>query len=99
MYNLNNKRRLKMKRIEKKIWPGYFDAVKSGKKKYELRLDDFTVKLGDVLVLREWDPKTGQYTGRKTEKEVTYVGKFKIDKLFWPVKEIAKYGIQIISLK
>jgi len=27
--------------IKKKIWPEYFDAVVSGKKKYELRLNDF----------------------------------------------------------
>ncbi len=65
--------------IEKKIWPEYFDAVASGKKKYELRLNDFEINEGDVLVLEEWDPKTKNYTGRKVEKEVTYVGKFKID--------------------
>jgi len=36
------------------------------------------------LILEEWNPKTEEYTGRKVEKKVTYVGKFKIDKLFWP---------------
>lgn len=40
-----------MASIKKKIWPEYFDAVASGKKKYELRLDDFVVKEGDTLVL------------------------------------------------
>jgi len=84
--------------IHKKIWPEYFEAVVSGKKKYELRLDDFEVKAGDVLVLEEWDPHTQAYTGRKTEKPVTYVGKFKIDKLFWSEEDIKKNGLQIISL-
>ena len=85
--------------INKKIWPEYFDAVASGKKKYELRLNDFEVHVGDVLVLEEWNPKTRQYTGRKVEKKVTGVDTFRVDKLFWPEKEIKEKGIQIISLE
>lgn len=46
-----------MKKInKKKVWPEYFENILSGKKKYELRLNDFDVKEGDVLVLEEWDP-------------------------------------------
>lgn len=85
--------------IKKKIWPEYFDAVVSGKKKYELRLNDFEVKEDDTLMLEEWNPETKEYTGRKVEKKVTYVGKFKIDKLFWPEEQIKEKGIQIISLE
>lgn len=85
--------------IIKKVWPEYFQAILDGKKTYELRLDDFQVGEGDILVLREWDPKTKEYTGREVEKEVTYVGKFKIDKLFWPQVEIEKHGLQIISFR
>jgi len=85
--------------IKKKIWPEYFDAVTSGKKKYELRLNDFEVNEGDILELEEWDPKTKKYTGRKVNKKVTFVGKFKIDKLFWPKAEIEEKGIQVISLE
>ena len=29
--------------IKKKIWPEYFELVLSGKKKFELRLNDFEV--------------------------------------------------------
>ena len=61
-------------------------------------MNDFEIKEGDTLALEEWDPKTSQYTGRKIEKEVTRVTKFKIDELFWPKKEIEEKGIQIISL-
>lgn len=86
-----------MATIKKKIWPEYFDAVSSGKKKYELRLNDFEIEEGDTLLLEEWDPKTGEYTGRKIEKRVMYVGRFRIDKLFWPEKEIKEKGIQVIS--
>ena len=88
-----------MTTINKKIWPEYFEAVASGKKKYELRLNDFTVNEGDKLILEEWDPKIKKYTGRKIEKTVTYVGKFKIDKLFWPEEQIKAKGMQIISLE
>lgn len=85
--------------IKKKIWPEYFEAVVSGKKKYELRLNDFEVHEGDTLVLEEWDPKTKEYTGRSVEKKVTYIGKFKMDQLFWPEEEVREKGIQIISLE
>ena len=85
--------------IKKKIWPEYFEAVVLGKKKYELRLNDFEVNEGDILVLEEYNPHTKEYTGRKIEKKVTYVGKFMIDKLFWPEKDIKEKGIQIISIE
>jgi hypothetical protein len=85
--------------IKKKIWPEYFNEVASGKKKYELRLNDFLVNEGDILLLEEWDPKTKAYTGRTVKKMVSQVGKFKIDKLFWSEKEIKEKGIQIISLE
>ncbi len=88
-----------MKIIHKKIWPKYFDVISSGKKNFELRLNDFKINEGDTLILEEWNPKTKQYTGRKIKKQVTYVTKFKIDKLFWPEEEIKKKGIQIISIK
>ena len=85
--------------IKKKIWPEYFEAVVAGKKKYELRLNDFEVKEGDILLLEEWDPKLKKYTGRSVEKKVTYVGKFKIDALFWTEEQIKEKGLQIISIE
>lgn len=85
--------------IKKKIHPEYFEAITSGKKKYELRLGDFSVVEGDTLLLEEWDPATKQYTGHSIEKKVTYVRKFEIDKLWWPEDEIRKHGLQIISLE
>ncbi|HEU0051030.1 MAG TPA: DUF3850 domain-containing protein [Patescibacteria group bacterium] len=85
--------------IKKKIWSSYFEAVASGKKKFELRLNDFEVQEGDTLVLEEWNPEQEMYTGRTIEKNVTYVGRFKIDQLFWPEEQIKEKGIQIISLE
>ena len=85
-------------KIEKKIWPKYFDKIKSGEKTFELRLADWQCNPGDVLLLKEWNPETKQYTGREIEKEVTYVIKTK-DVNLWSQEEIEKYGFQIISIK
>ncbi len=87
-------------KIEKKIWPLYFEEIVNGEKTYELRLADWDCQKGDILVLREWDPDTQKYTGRVIEKKVGFVGKIKKNKFpFWSEEEIEKYGLQIISLK
>lgn len=85
-------------KIEKKVWPKYFEKIVEGVKTYELRLADFDCKADDILVLKEWDPTTKQYTGRVLEKTVTYVGKTK-GQPYWPHEDVEKYGFQIISFK
>ena len=83
-------------RKEKKVWSKYFQLILEGKKTYELRLADWNCEIGDILILKEWNPETKTYTGRILEKQVTYIGKTKNIK-FWNEKEINKYGFQIIS--
>ncbi len=83
---------------EKKVWPEYFQKIIDGQKTYELRLADWECKEGDLLILREWDPKTKEFTGREIEKKVTYVIKTK-DIKFWPEKDVLKYGYQVISFR
>lgn len=86
--------------IIKKIQQDFFEAIVSGKKKYELRLNDFAIAEGDTLVLEEWDDgEPRKFTGRKIEKTVTYVGKCKIDELYWSKEEINDKGLQIISFE
>jgi len=85
-------------KITKKVHPEYFEQIKQGKKKFELRLGDFECGPGDILVLKEWDPKKQQYTGRELEKKVTYVLKTK-DIKFWKKEDIEKHGFQVISLE
>lgn len=87
-----------MTKIEKRVWPKYFQAILEGKKTYELRLADFECKEGDILILSEWNPETKEYTGRKIEKIVTYVGKTK-GLTFWSKEDIDKFGYQIIAFK
>jgi len=85
-------------KITKKAWPDYFQAIIDGNKTFDARIADFECKKGDVLVLREWDPKKKDYTGRVLEKTVTFVLKTK-DAKFWPEKEIKKHGLQVIGFK
>jgi len=85
-------------KIEKKAWQEIFAKVLDGSKNFDFRLADFECKPGDVLVLKEWDPKTNQYTGRQIEKTVSYVIRTK-DQIFYPKEDVEKYGFQIISLK
>jgi len=82
--------------IKKKIWPEYFELIKSGRKKFELRLADFDIKERDTLILEEWDPKTKAYTGRTIEKKVDYILKFSLDD-FGQKKEIEEKGLYIIQ--
>ena len=82
--------------IRKKILREYFEKIITGEKKFELRLADFEIGEGDILVLEEWDKKEKQYTGRKIETNVTYILKTK-DISFWTKEEIDKYGFQIIQ--
>lgn len=82
--------------IRKKIWPDYFEEMKSNKKKFELRLADFEVKNGDILILEEWDPKKKEYTGRKIQRKVKYILKFGLDD-FRQKKEIEQKGLYILQ--
>ena len=83
--------------VKKKIWPEYFKLVSEGKKRFELRVADFEVGEGDILILEECDPETKEYTGRKIEKKVDYVLKFKLDD-FNQKEEIEKWGLYVIQL-
>lgn len=58
---------------ELKILPEYFDAVRDGRKRFELRQNDRDFHEGDSLVLREWDQEEGGYTGRSLKAEIPYI--------------------------
>lgn len=85
-------------RIEKKTWPEYFEKLADGEKTFDCRIADFECKVGDTLVFREWDPKTKAYTGRKVEKEVSYVLNTK-EAAFWKMEDIDRFGFLIAGLK
>ena len=56
-----------------KTWPEYFQAMKSGKKTFEIRKNDRDYEVGDTLVLQEYYPESKWYTGDEIQREVTYL--------------------------
>lgn len=87
-----------MRRIEKKTVPVLFEKVLNGEKNFDLRIAEFECEVGDVLVLREWDPEMKEYTGRQMEKTVTFVMKTK-DLRFWSQEDIEELGFLVMSFK
>jgi hypothetical protein len=58
---------------ELKTWPEYYKAVVSGKKKFEVRKADRHFEIGDLLILKEYDPEKKAFTGKLISKEITYI--------------------------
>ncbi|MCD9816654.1 DUF3850 domain-containing protein [Bradyrhizobium japonicum] len=57
-----------------KCWPQFFNEIAAGRKKHDLRrADDRRFRVGDILVLEEYDPQKEVFTGRVLEVEVTYI--------------------------
>jgi Domain of unknown function (DUF3850) len=85
-------------RVEKKVTPDFFAKLISGNYKFDIRLADFLVNPGDVMVLREWDPEKKEYTGQVIDKEV--VGVIRTKELdFWSKEDVDNFGLQIISFE
>jgi hypothetical protein len=86
--------------VEKKSWPELFKKVKSNEKHFDVRLADFKIKKGDIIILNEWNPKTKKYTGRKLKLKAGFIFKIPKDmKKFYSEKEIKKCGFYIIELR
>lgn len=62
---------IRLKIHELKILPEYFDAVISGRKRFEIRKNDRDYKVGDQLILKEWSQDN--YTGDSYKAEITYI--------------------------
>jgi hypothetical protein len=56
-----------------KSWTSFFQAIKAGDKKHDLRKDDRNFQLGDVLILQEYDPFKGEYSGEECRVKITYI--------------------------
>ena len=69
---------------------GWISAGARRKKNYELRLGDFEIEEGDILVLREWDPESSAYTGRTLERRVGHVGRWRQQglEIYWTADQI-----------
>lgn len=56
-----------------KTWPKYYQAIKLGKKNFEVRKNDRGYYVGDILQLWEFDPSSIEYTGESLERRVVYI--------------------------
>ena len=61
------------KRHTLKTWPKYFEAIRAGDKRFELRYDDRDYSQGDLLRLEEWNRHSQEYSGRWLEAYVSYM--------------------------
>jgi hypothetical protein len=57
---------------ELKTWPDSFIEVFMEKKTFELRKNDRDFKIGDMVILKEYDPETG-YTGKSLSRKIIYI--------------------------
>lgn len=55
---------------ELKTLPEYFIAVAAGRKTFEIRKNDRDFKVGDKVILKEWN---GIYTGQEIEAFIIYM--------------------------
>ncbi|KUR78645.1 DUF3850 domain-containing protein [Novosphingobium sp. FSW06-99] len=57
-----------------KCWTAFFTEIAEGRKRHDLRrATDRDFRAGDRLLLREFDPVRGCYTGREQKVVVTYI--------------------------
>ena len=63
---------LKACQHELKTWIPYFEEILTGNKTFEFRRNDRDFKVGDTLLLREYDHPNLQYTGRQLSVRITY---------------------------
>lgn len=54
-----------------KSWPEEFRKVRDGLKRHEVRTFDRDFKMGDHIILQEWDPVEKQVTGYIQEVVIT----------------------------
>lgn len=56
-----------------KTWPEFFWAVVEGRKHHEVRKNDRDFRVGDCLVLQEFEPATSTFTRDMCSVRVTYI--------------------------
>jgi uncharacterized protein YqfB (UPF0267 family) len=55
-----------------KTWPVFYADVECGAKTFEIRKNDRNFQVGDILCLREYEPKTKKYSGEFLLVSVDY---------------------------
>ena len=73
-----------------KIDTKYFSDVAKRRKTFEVRKNDRAYKVGDLLVINEYDREIEEYTGRYIDASITYI----LDD-----QEYLRYGYVILALE
>jgi len=86
--------------IKKKCWPEFYEKFCSGERQFELRLADFDLKTGDILVFEEYDPLAKKYTGQSASFNCRRVEHSAQNPLqFYQLEDVQKNGFWIIDLE
>lgn len=57
-----------------KVMPEYYQSLKHGNKTFEIRKNDRTYKVGDILMLQEYDAESEKYVNSESLFfDVTYI--------------------------
>ncbi len=75
-----------------------FQRLSNSKKSTDVRLADFELNEGDVIVFEEYSPLTKEYTGKVLKKTVTNIKKIKVTD-FNSIEDITKHGHYVIELE
>ncbi len=83
---------LKLNIHELKILPIYFEEVIKGNKTFEIRKDDRDFNVGDILLLKEYDPDEIYFD--IDDKETHFSGKKILRKISYILKDIPSLGLK-----
>lgn len=56
---------------ELKTQPKYFNQTLKGNKPFEIRINDRKYKVGDTIILKEWEGTS--FSGRELHGKITYI--------------------------
>jgi len=56
-----------------KTWPDIFKVMKTGEKTFDIRKNDRDFKVGDQVILHEYDPDKKKYTGDHIHAKITWI--------------------------
>jgi hypothetical protein len=56
-----------------KSWPRFYQPIAEGVKTFDIRKDDRGYAVGDDIVMEEFRPGVGEYTGEKLTRRIVYI--------------------------
>jgi hypothetical protein len=83
--------------IIKKIWPDKFDIDKN--LNLDFRLADFDLEEGDIIIFKEWNPDTKEFTGREYKKIIRKVIKTESPTRYWKPEEMLAHGMYLMEFE